>query len=68
MAPMSAPAAKAFSLPVMTMQPMAVVGVKGLERVAQLGHQLVVQCVELLGAVQRDDAHLVAFGADGDHS
>ena len=62
MAPMSAPAANAFSLPVTTMQPIAGVGVEGLERGAQLVHQLVVQRVELLGPVQRDHAHAAAFG------
>jgi hypothetical protein len=39
------------------------VGIKGLERLAQFVHQLVVQRVELLGAVQRDDADLLGFGA-----
>ena len=41
------------------------VGVEGLQRGAKLVHQLVVERVELLGAVQRDDAH-AAFGAQGD--
>jgi hypothetical protein len=40
MAPMSAPAAKAFSLPVMTMQPMASSASKALQRGAQFVHQL----------------------------
>jgi hypothetical protein len=39
------------------------VGIKGLERCAQLVHELVVERVELLGAVQRDDADLFGFGA-----
>ena len=50
MAPMSAPAAKALSLPVMTMQPTPGVGVEGLQRVAQFVHQAVVQRIELLAA------------------
>ena len=34
---MSAPAAKALSLPVISMQPMFVIGVEGLDRLVQLG-------------------------------
>jgi hypothetical protein len=67
MAPMSAPAAKAFSLPVSTMQPMAGSASKGLQRLAQFVHQLVVERIELLGPVQRDNTHLPALGAHGDH-
>ena len=69
-APMSAPAAKAFSLPVTTMQPMPSSASKALQRRAELVHQRVVQRVELLGAVQRDQAGLARavaahFGEDG---
>jgi hypothetical protein len=41
----------------------AVIRIEGLERRAQLVHQLVVQCVELLGAVQPNHTDLPAFGA-----
>jgi hypothetical protein len=40
-----------------------VVRLKGLKRAGQLVHQLVVQGVELLGAVQGDDADLAGVGA-----
>ena len=54
--PMSAPAAKAFSLPVMTMQPMPASASNAEQRRAELVHQRVVQRIELLGPVQRDQA------------
>jgi GTP cyclohydrolase II len=60
---MSAPAAKAFSLPVMTMQPMASSASKAFSACAELIHQLVVQRIQLLGPVQRDHADLAGFGA-----
>ena len=41
-----------------------VVRIKGLEGLAQLVHELVVQRIELLGAVEGDDADLFGFGAD----
>ena len=41
-----------------------VIGVKRLERQPQLVHQLVIERVELLRAVEGDDANaLIAFGA-----
>ncbi len=49
MAAMSAPAAKAFSLPVRTMQPMPSSASKAEQRRAQRVHQLVVERVELRG-------------------
>jgi hypothetical protein len=55
MAPMSAPAAKALSLPVMTMAPMPSSASKSISA-AQLVHQPVVQRIERLRAVQGDQA------------
>jgi hypothetical protein len=49
---MSAPAAKAFSLPVMTMQPTPLVGVEGLQRGDQFRHQRTVERVQRLRPVQ----------------
>ena len=59
-APMSAPAANAFSLPVITMQPMPSSASKAFSACAELVHQRVVQRVELLRPVQRDEAGLRA--------
>jgi hypothetical protein len=47
MAPMSAPAAKAFSEPVMTMQPMFSLASKASSAAPSSSHQLVVQGVQL---------------------
>ena len=62
---MSAPAAKALSLPVSSMQPMFVVGVEGLDRLAQLGLERLVERVERRRPVEPDDAD-AAFGLDDD--
>ena len=43
-----------------------VVGIEGLERSTEFGHERVVQRVEGFRAVQRDDADLAGFGADFD--
>ena len=63
---MSAPAAKAFSLPVTIMQPMASSASKASSAAPSSSISCVVERVELLGPVQRDDADLAAFGADLD--
>ena len=60
---MSAPAANAFSPPVRTMQPIAVVGVEREQRRAELVHQRVVERVELLRPVQGDEAGAARAGA-----
>ena len=60
---MSAPAAKAFFAAGDDHAADLFVGIKRLQGFAQLVHELVVQCVELFGAVERDDANLLAFGA-----
>ena len=62
---MSAPAANAFSLPVMTMQPMPSSASKPRQRAAELVHQRVVERVELLGPVQRDQCHVERAGCSG---
>ena len=60
MAPMSAPAANAFALPVITIAPIAVVGIECSERRAELVHQRIVQRIELLRPVERDEADAAA--------
>ena len=62
---MSAPAAKAFSLPVMTIAPMLLVRLELRQRVAELVHELVVERVERLRAVEGDEADAAA-GLDED--
>jgi hypothetical protein len=63
MAPMSAPGGKGLLAAGDDHAADGRVGVEGLERGAQFVHQLVVQRIELLGAVERDDTHLAALGA-----
>ena len=57
---MSAPAAKAFSLPVMTIAPMRGVAVERGERAAELAGQRLVERVHALRPVEADDADAVA--------
>ena len=61
---MSAPAAKALSLPVMTNRADAGVAVEALERAAQLRHERGAERVQLLRPVKRDHAHpaLLLYG------
>ncbi len=51
---MSAPAAKALSEPVMTMQPICVVGIERIDRVAEFRQQRAVERVERLRAIEPD--------------
>ena len=53
---MSAPAANALAPPVITMAPMPSSASKREQRLAQCVHQRVVERIELLGAVQRQEA------------
>jgi hypothetical protein len=62
---MSAPAAKARSLPVMTMAPIAGVGVERLQLGFQLAHQRVAEGVQRLRAVEADQPD-AAVGFDED--
>ena len=62
---MSTPAANAFSLPVMTMQPIAGIGLEAVERAVDLADQLGVERVQRMRAVERDDPDL-ALGRDED--
>ena len=63
---MSAPAAKAFSDPVMSMQPILAIGLEAVDGVAQFADQLGIQRVEHLRPVQRDQADRPArLGGDG---
>src|SRR5215510_11235775 len=62
---MSAPAAKAFSLPVTTMQPILSSASRSSTAAANLAKDAERQCIEHLRPVQRDDADC-AFGFDDD--
>ena len=62
---MSAPAAKAFSLPVIRMQPIVVVGLEIVDRGGDLLEHAERQRVEHFRAVERDDADR-AFAFDKD--
>ena len=62
---MSAPAAKAFSLPVMTMAPICGSWSNAVERLAELADQRRIERIERLRPVEPDEAHgVMSFDED----